>query len=264
MKVGKKKYLQSTVLVLLGSTALMAGGDIAPVKPVVVQHVERNEWKFQLSPLFLWAMSIDGDSGVGPVTTPLVIDFGDAIKDLDMTFTVHFEANKGDWTIFTEYQYVLLRPSQDLPNNASMDIDFRNYMIELGAGYRLSQSEQSKWEAIGGLRYTKQELKTTLSPVGLPLVNVSENWTDGFVGVRNAYQISENWLFISRADIGAGGSDFIWNASIIADYQFNEWGSAFIGYKAMGYDYENGKNGLNAYAYDAIQKGPLLGLNIHW
>lgn len=258
------KLISSVALLAIAGNLLMAGGDIAPVEPVVVEEVVSDEWKFQLSPMFLWAMSIDGDSTVGPVTAPLLIDFGDSIKDLDMAFTVHFEANKGDWTLFTEYQYVLIRPTQELSDVTSMTIDFRNYMFELGGAYTFNRGERSTWEGIGGLRYTRQDLKTTLNPADATLVDVSENWTDGFIGLRNIYKISDNWLLLSRADIGAGGSDFVWNASVMADYRFNEWGSAFIGYKAMGYDYNNGETGLNAYAYDAVQKGPLVGLNIHW
>jgi hypothetical protein len=32
----------------------------------------------------------------------------------------------------------------------------------------------------------------------------------------------------------------------------------------MDYDYDNGKNGLNGYAYDATQQGPLAGINLYW
>jgi len=39
---------------------------------------------------------------------------------------------------------------------------------------------------------------------------------------------------------------------------------AAIGYKWMDYNYDNGKKGLDRYAYDATQQGPLVGLIIHW
>lgn len=46
-------------------------------------------------------------------------------------------------------------------------------------------------------------------------------------------------------------------------YRFNDWGSVFAGWKWLDYDYETG-SGLNRYAYDARQQGPLAGLSIHW
>lgn len=44
----------------------------------------------------------------------------------------------------------------------------------------------------------------------------------------------------------------------------NDWGSVLAGYKYMDFDYDNGLNGNNHYAYDAKQQGPLLGLTIRW
>ena len=146
-----KKLTLSIYSAIMLSGISFAGGDIIPepvAEPVAVENTD--EWNFQFSPMFLWAASVDGDSTVGPVTGPIVVDFGDAIDELDMAFTLHFEANKGDWTLFTEYQYLLLRPSQDLPNDASMGIDFRSYIFELGGAYAFNQSERSRWEAIGG------------------------------------------------------------------------------------------------------------------
>ena len=39
------------------------------------------------------------------------------------------------------------------------------------------------------------------------------------------------------------------------DYRFKPWGSAFVGYKWMDYNYDNGGRGLDRYAYDAMQQG---------
>ena len=47
------------------------------------------------------------------------------------------------------------------------------------------------------------------------------------------------------------------------DYRFRDWGSVFFGYKYMDFDYEDG-SGVNRYAYDATQQGPLAGLAFYW
>ena len=268
MRQSIKKYVRGGALVALSSTFLMAGGDVSPPiaeEAVIYTAVDNSDaWKFQLSPMFLWAVKIDGQSTVGPVDSPLELDFGDVVENLNVVFTFHFEANKGDWALFSELQYVNLDPAEDISPTASMEIDFKNYLFELGTAYTFSRSEHSTWEGLVGLRYNQQKLKTTLQPASMELINVTENWTDVFVGLRNSYAISDKWLLISRADIGAGGADLVWNAVVMADYRFNDWGSVFFGYKAMDYDYNNDEIGLDAYAYDATQHGPLLGLNIHW
>ncbi len=124
------------------------------------------------------------------------------------------------------------------------------------------RTDKTKWEALAGLRYTSQDNHTKVN--GISVVDVTENWTDFFIGTRNYTKLSEKWAFIGRADIGAGGSDMIWNVALMADYRVNEWCSVFIGYKWMDYDYDNGKTGADTYTYDVLQQGPLLGLNIHW
>ncbi len=222
-----------------------------------------DEWHFTLSPLFLWGMSIDGTSQVGPVNVPLEITFtDDVLENLTSVFTIHFEAQKGDWTLFAEYQYVDLDPSIEISSVASADIDFVDQMGELGVAYKVATFGINDLQVLAGGRYTRQDLQVNLNP-GPVLVDVTEGWWDGFAGLRIFTHISDSWTFIGRGDIGTGGSDFTWNLVGMFDYQFKDWGSVFVGYKWMDYDYESG-SGFDHYGYDALQQGPLAGLSFHW
>lgn len=73
--------------------------------------------------------------------------------------------------------------------------------------------------------------------------------------------LNEKWSLITRADIGAGGSDLVWNVAFMVDYQFKDW--VFVGYRWMDYDYEAG-SGKDHYAYDALQQSPLAGISFTW
>ena len=222
-----------------------------------------DEWHFTLAPLFLWGISTDGTSQIGPVTAPLDLSFtDDVLENLSAVFTVHFEAQKRDWTFFTEYQYVDLDPSVEIASVANADIDFQNQLGEVGVAYRVATFGINDLEVLGGARYTRQDLKVNLS-FGPVLVDVTETWWDGFIGLRIFTHISDNWTFIGRGDIGGGGSDFLWNLVGMFDYQFKDWGSVFFGYRWLDYDYDSG-SGLDRYAFDALQQGPLLGLSFHW
>lgn len=71
-----------------------------------------DEWEFQLAPLFLWGISIDGEATIGTKVAPLDLNFiDDVLENLDTVYTVHFEAHKNKLTLFAEYQYVSLDPS---------------------------------------------------------------------------------------------------------------------------------------------------------
>jgi hypothetical protein len=225
------------------------------------------EWKYSLSPLFVWAQGIEGSSQIGPVSAPLEITFKDALSNLDMMFTVHFEAKRDKLSLFGEYQYINLGPEAEGPMGGELDVDFKDTIAELGASYWVFGTEKTDWEILGGARYTKQKLSVAVEG-GPDRIYTDNDWWVGFFGGRMSATLSDNWTFIGRVDYGLGSSgdtNNIWNLSAMFDYRFKHWGSAFVGYKFMSYDFDNGKTmSFERYVYDATQQGPLLGLTIHW
>jgi hypothetical protein len=223
------------------------------------------EWAYMLAPLFLWAQGIEGTSQIGPKTAPLDITFKNALSNLDATFTAHFEMKRDKLSLFTEVQYVNLGPEAVGPNGAQLNIDFKDTIGELGIAYWVFSTERTDWEILGGTRYTKQKLEVALGD-GPELLNINNNWWVGFVGGRMAVTLSENWSFFARVDYGLGTGDTNrqFNFNTMFDYRFKPWGSVFVGYKHLNYNYDNGRIGLVHYGYDASQQGPLIGLNFHW
>jgi hypothetical protein len=236
------------------------------VAHAVGSNSTNGEWEYSLAPLFLWAQGIDGTSTIGPNAAPLDVEFKDALSNLEAAFTVRFEAKRDALTLFGEYQYVDLGPTADGPGPTTLDVSFKNTISELGAAYWVYGTGKTDWEVIGGARYTKQELSVAIKNGPKLPGSVNESWWVGFLGGRVSAEISQNWTFIARADYGLGSGDTnrIWHLAAMFDYRFRDWGSVFVGWKHLDYDYDNGKKGLDRYAYDASQTGPLLGLNIHW
>jgi len=251
-------------LCILLTAALLSLGSINVAHAVEGDSTDV-EWEYSLSPLFLWAQGIAGDSVIGPVSAPLDITFKDALSNLEMTFTVHFEMKKDKLTLFGEYQYVNLGPEAEGPMGGTLDIGFKDTIGELGVAYWLFGTEKTNWEILGGTRYTRQQLDVSVED-GPHLLDVDTDWWVGFLGGRMSATLSENWTFIGRADYGLGSGDTnkLLNLVAMFDYRFRHWGSAFVGYKYMSYDYDNGRTGFDRYAYDATQQGPLMGLTIHW
>jgi hypothetical protein len=115
-------------------------------------------------------------------------------KNPEAAFTLHFEAQKNDLTLFAEYQYIDLEPTTALPNGQQVNISFKDTMVEPGLAYAVSKSGKTKREVLGGLRYTKQELGASgipSPPAPVSTLSTEENWTDVFVGGR---------LFVGFAD----------------------------------------------------------------
>jgi predicted porin len=208
-------------------------------------------------------MNVDGTSTIGPVSTPLDLEFTDDVfQNLGAVFTVHFEAKKNNLTLFSEYQYVKLEPSTSIANGPTVDVDLTIQLGEFGTGYKITTWGITDVEPIIGVRWTYQDLKAT--PQGGPtLVDSGDNWWDVFGGVRLSTHFNDKWTLISRGDIGAGDSDFVWHLVFMADYKFKDWVSAFFGYRWMDYDYDSGSV-KDRYAYDALQQGPLAGIAFYW
>lgn len=245
--------LLATLLIWGGSSVLVQAG----------QDRRSNEWTCTLAPLYLWGVSIDGTSQIGPVQAPLDLNFTDnVLENLGAVFTVHFEANKNDLVLFADYQYVKLEPGATTPGGRSVDIDFTVQGAEFGAGYRVATWGNTEIVPILGTRWAYQKLETELSN-GVDLIEASDDWWDIFGGIRLWTHFNEQWTLLSQFDIGAGDSDHVWNALFIIDYRFNDWGAVFLGYRWLDYDYDSG-SGRDTYAYDALQQGPLAGIKFNW
>ena len=229
------------------------------------------EWEFSLAPLFLWGMSIEGDSTIEGNTAPLDLDFrDDVLENLEAVFTLHFEARRGDWGFFAEYQYADLQTDVGVtqgPITVEADIGLEDTLMEFGVAYAFSNKPRTRWEALMGARYLDQDitiegqLSSPLPPLnGNRDIDGGDSWWNGFGGVRVFHSLTDNWTFVGRTDYGYGGSDnSTFNIIGLFDYRFRDWGSFFGGYRHMEYDYES-----SSYAFDAKKRGPVIGLNLYW
>jgi hypothetical protein len=231
-----------------------------------VAQASEGEWEFQLAPLFLWGMSLNGESSIDGNVAPMDLDFkDDLLENMDGVFTLHFEARKQKVVLFAEYQYVSVNPDVEAsigPATVNADIDFSVNSAELGGGYTVHETGSTRWEVLGGLRWQEHDLDVDVEgPDFLPSnIKGGDDWSHGFLGGRVTTELGKNWSFIARGDYGYGGSDNdVLHFSMIADYRFKNWGSAFIGYRYMQYDYAS-----SHYSYDATQQGPQLGMVIYW
>ena len=254
MKATKRLLAPYLVAVLLGASSCAAAQE---------NDEKPGKWEFSVAPLYLWMVSMSGSQGVGPVNTPINLNFkDDVLENLDAIFTIHFEAKKGKWVPFADYMVATLKPTAETLRGVPLDVELRNDIAELGVAYELGSGETS-YQVLGGVRWTNSETDVSFSG-GPQLISVKEDWYDGFIGGRVIQPFAKRWRFSGRGDIGAGGSDFVYNVMLLFNYRFKKWGSAFGGYRWLGYDYDNGKGGLDRFVYKIQWQGPALGLNFHF
>lgn len=231
-------------------------------------------WEYSVAPLYVWAKNIEGSSSLGGKEAPLSLDFQDDIlENLDAAFAIHFEMTQGDLTLFAEYNYAKLDPSVEEsigPITIEADVEFKDTMGELGVAYAFWNSDASRWEVLGGLRYMDQELEVEPAirdfPPNFPdKVEGGDDWWHGFGGFRFTTELSERWSFRARADYGYKDTDNkALHGMAFFDYRFRQWGSFFAGYRYLDVQYENGKSDVTQYGFDADQQGPILGLGLYF
>jgi len=229
---------------------------VAAAAPAGAQS-QSNEWQFQIAPLYLWAMNIDGTMNIRDrVGGDFEVDFKDAVDNLESAFTVHFEARKGRWGLLADAIYLNLAASQDINTpGGTADIEFKNLILEGGFGYEVTNQV---W-VIAGVRYF--ELDTEIGFELAPSLGPSESWFDLYGGLMWRPKLGKRWTFSGRIDAGFGGSDLVWNAAALIDFRLGKWAAIFAGYKHLEYDYRNQNTGIK---YDLGLSGPVAAFRFFW
>ncbi|MBT8347475.1 MAG: hypothetical protein KJO28_14360 [Desulfofustis sp.] len=236
---------------------------VAILVPSMAWSQEESNWEFNLAPLYLWAISIDGDLGIRGRTSNVSIDFGDVWDNLEGVFTVRFNGlYRKKFGFVFDYNYLDLgtEKANDLVN---VDVGFKSQIINLAGSYRFLNGDNTL-DGVAGIRYTKLDAGINLNNVGERL-DGDQDWVDPIVGLRYNYAFTDKWSLQLYGDIGGFGvsSDFTWQGLALIDYQ--PWKNvAFVaGYRGIGTDYETG-SGTDQFTFDATVHGPLIGVDIRW
>ena len=222
-------------------------------------YKSNDNWEFSLAPMYLWAVSIDGDMTVKGNKVDMDVPFSDIFDNLEGAVTFHFEGvHRQRWGFFSDLNYISLSP-----DDGDIDIDYTQILFEFGGLYRYTRGAHA-FDGLAGLRYSSMEAELDF-PGPLPNIDQSVDYTDPFFGMRWQWQMAEKWGLRLRGDIGGFGigSDFTWNLDGLVN--FKPWKHvAFVGgYRALYQDYSKG-SGSNEFEFDATMHGPILGLNITW
>jgi opacity protein-like surface antigen len=221
-------------------------------------------WQFEATPYF-WAAGMSGWGRVGSRTPTVKLDpsFSDIWRNLDFGAMGTFEARKDRWGILFDTMYVKLGTSGTLPRGDSRTARLRvsQTILQLAGAYRVLDSQATPVDVLAGVRYTY--LDSDLSFSGGPLLpegssrsnNVS--WTDGFVGLRGAYALTDKWSLIGYADVGTGGSEYSWQLIAGANYSFSKSVVGKVGYRIISMKYES-----ENFLYNMKTAGMYMGVGI--
>lgn len=223
-------------------------------------------WRFRLTP-YAWAISASGDATLRGRDISIDASFTDTLKAADTLVALegYGEARNGCMGVFADLTYVKTAISKGGP---LVGLDATN-VITIAQGGALVEVLRGVGfdgtpggftvDAMVGVRNVSQNLDLNVSLVPFLPLEKGYSFTDAIVGLRARYLLAPQWELQAWGNVGAGGSNYSWEAGAGIGYRFTLAGydlTSFIGYRGLGYDLSgNGSNGIQQTLY-----GPVLGL----
>lgn len=242
-----KKIMMSGLVV---SSLALAGGDVAPVEPLVETPIveETSAWQNELM-IYGWLPTISMDTRWGSTSSTDTSDsMSDIIDDLKMVFIGTYAVRKDKWSFVADVMYLDLGDSETgthtFPGGATVeatvDMDIKSLLLTTGIGYNIVQTDKNILDVIAGVRYMGLEVDLSSDHPRHPGRSASNDILDGIIGVRGAYNFNENWYMPYEADIGTGDSELTYQLFAGVGYKY-DWGDVKLGYRYIGYEMEDDK-----------------------
>lgn len=271
-----RKYAAALVLSFCWCPAAYAADIIAPEEP----PPDAKGWALQITP-YLWASGLEGDISPFRRAPTLEVDksFTEILDNLNFGGFVNIWARYDRLVFSGDVMYVDTTdvhatgplPAFQIPGigvipagaSVDADLDTKELMATVQAGYRVLDAPQLTLDALAGARiwHIWNDVNVTASHPAIGTVSASHGedfgWVDPVVGVRAFVPLGERLSLQAQGDIGGFGvgSDFTWSALATVNYILTDHLSASAGYKVLDVDYDD-----DGYVFDTQLSGPVLGV----
>ena len=257
-------------------TAIMLA--VTPLKVQAEESILSENWQFDAQ-LYVWAADFSGDMDIAGTTVPFDVPFSTLVDNLKMGFYGSFEARKQKWLIFTDVVYLNIEtdhtastPPTDLPSyilsGSPRSVSMNGGAINLVGGYNLLVKGKSRLDLIAGARYLDLGSEfalnvTVLGETTTRFVPIEMGTAlDAVIGVKGKYAFAnaDRWSIPYYLDIGAGDSDFTWQALTGISYQAANWVDVALTYRHMEWDLKS----TDGIIKNVNFSGPSLGAIFHF
>jgi hypothetical protein len=209
-------------------------------------------WDWQFTP-YLWGAAIDGDVAIGPIGREVDVEFSEIVDVLSGAALFRVEGGNDDHGFITDFVWLRLEPEDEIATVGGVAAaEFDTVMADVGYVRKLDRIDLEL-----GARYWDFELE--LDPALLPEIVRDDNWVDGYVGIRLVREIGSNWLWQTRLNVGAGGSDSTFGAETHFALRFDNDNALVVGFKALDVDYSNDSVGGTPFVIDTMFLGGTIG-----
>jgi hypothetical protein len=282
MEPGMKSNRGNGVFAAVGLATICAVAALIPSRAHAQSTSDPWRWR---ATVYLWLPSLGGETSFPPSGGGPSIDVtADAILDsLDFAFMGALEGRKGPWGLATDVIYLDLGATKkatrefglgqiELPASVDADLglDITGWLWTVEGSYELVQREDFSMNLLAGFRMLdlQEELRWSFNGdiASLPLPGRSgssrakDTQWDAIVGVkgRAAFGREHRWYVPYYLDVGAGESDFTWQAMAGLGYSFGSVDVTGV-WRYLDYDL-----GDNAPIKSINFNGPALGVTFRF
>jgi hypothetical protein len=216
---------------------------------------EPEHWRIAFTP-YVWMSGLEGTIGVGSNAGEVDVGFSEGAEDFEFGFAGLLEIRHHPWVLRTDFFYVSLSDEEATSAGNTFTVGQNELMLHPEVGYTLLARPWGGVDGLIGARYWNLGVDIG----GLPQEAAADrNWVDGTVGANFRYQPGQKWRLVFKADLGAGGSDLIWQLYGGAGYELGRCCALVAAWRHLDIDYN--KDDL---VYDVQLSGPTLGVTLRF
>ena len=253
---------------LFAAGLLLAAITLAAAMPGSAAASEGDEWQFGAN-LYLWYADLGGGTVNGG---DIDVEADDLIDKLKMGFMGGLNARRGTWGGLIDALYLKVGDggsvSGTLPSGVNVglgaNLDVKTWAVTPAVTYRVVENESVRLDVLAGARYLWMEAELDFdltAPVPINIRNFSKSgevW-DAIIGARGELALAEKWFVPFHLDVGAGETDFTWQALGGIGYRFSKI-DIVVAYRYLSWDFED-----DAKVFDDLNiSGPLAGLRFRF
>ena len=220
---------------------------------------QSSEWQFAAT-FYGWISDLEGDIRAAGDVEPVEVDLshGKVLEHLKFAAFGAFEARKDRLVLMTDLTYAHLGATSGLHitelDLVDAELDATVFTATLLAGYRVAEGDIDV-DLLAGGRLVVNDTDLVLSgPQRTVEGDVTKTWIDPIIATQIGVPISEKTTLTFYGDMGAGASDFTWQASAGLRYRLSRQWQLMGAWRVYSVDYDKGE-----FLYDATQSGPVIG-----
>jgi hypothetical protein len=228
---------------------------VSDLRGLAAQSAGPEDWRITFTP-YVWMSGLEGTIGVGSNISEVDVSFTEGAEDFEFGFAGLLEGRRYPWVLRIDFFYVSLSDEEATSAGNTLTVGQDELMLHPEVGYTLLARPWGGVDGLIGARYWNLGVDLSVPPQG---VSADRNWVDGTVGANLRYQPGERWRLVAKADVGAGGSDLIWQLYGGAGYDLGRCCALVAAWRYLDVDYDE-----DALVYDVRLGGPTFGVTLRF